>query len=175
MADPYLGELRIMPFGFAPQGWALCNGQLMGINTNPALFSLLGTTYGGDGTSNFALPNLQGCVPIGMGNGVKLGQQSGEYTHALTEAEMPRHTHVMQGKAATANTTIPSETASLAQGRSTGPGTPEVDIFGTGAPAASFFRDAITTNGLGEAHDNQQPYLAMSICIAIVGIFPSQT
>lgn len=109
-----------------------------------------------------------------MGNGVKLGQQLGEYTHALIEDEMPRHTHVMQGKAATADTTIPSESASLAQGRSTGPGTPDVGIFGTGAPATSFFHDAVTVNGAGEAHDNQQPYLAMSICIAIQGIFPSQ-
>lgn len=175
MADPYLGELRIMPFGFAPEGWALCNGQLLPISTNHALFSLLGTTYGGDGHQTFGLPNLQGRVPIGVGNGVKLGQQPGEYTHALIEDEMPRHTHVMQGKAATANTTIPDETASLAQGRSTGPGTPDVDIFGTGAPTVSFWRDAIATNGLGEAHDNSQPYLAMSICIAITGVFPSQS
>jgi microcystin-dependent protein len=174
MAAPYLGELRIMPFGFAPEGWALCNGQLMAIDTNPALFSLLGTTYGGDGHQTFGLPNLQGRVPIGTGNGVKLGQQLGDYTHALTEAEMPAHTHVMQGKAATATTAIPDESVSLAQGRSTGPGTPEVDIFGTGAAAVSFFRDAVTVNGSGEEHDNRQPYLAMSICIAIQGIFPSQ-
>ena len=174
MSDAYLGELRIMPFGFAPYGWALCNGQLLAISENEALFSLLRTTYGGDGVQTFGLPNLQGRVPIGIGNGVKLGQQLGEYTHALTEAEIPAHTHVMQGKAATATTALPSENASLAQGRSTGPGTPDVDIFGTGAPAVSFHPDAVTVNGAGEAHDNRQPYLAMSICIAIQGIFPSQ-
>src|SRR5262249_42028417 len=124
MTQPFLGELRIMPFGVVPNGWALCNGQLMAISSNPALFALLSTNSGGTGQTTFALPNLQGRVPVGVGNGIKLGQQLGEYTHALTEAEIPAHTHVMQGKAATATTALPSENASLAQGRSTGPGTP---------------------------------------------------
>ncbi len=174
MTSAYLGELRIMPFGFAPTGWALCNGQLMSIQANHALFSLIGTTYGGDGVTNFALPNLQGRVPIGMGNGFKLGQQPGAYTHRLSDAEMPAHTHVMQGKAATANSTIPGPTASLAQGRSTGTGMPQVDIFGTGAPTTSFSREATTMNGFNQDHDNRQPYLAVSVCIAIAGYFPSR-
>jgi microcystin-dependent protein len=171
---PFIGELRIMPFNVVPKGWALCNGQLMSVQANPALFSLLGNTYGGNGTSNFALPNLQGRVPIGTGNGLKLGQQPGTYSHRLTAAEMPAHTHVMQGKAATASTAIPGPNAALAQGRSTGTGTPQVDIFGTGAPAVTFSHEATTMNGFNQDHDNRQPYLAVSICIAIAGIFPSQ-
>jgi microcystin-dependent protein len=170
---PYLGELRIMPYNFAPKGWALCNGQLLSIQGNNALFSLIGTTYGGDGKTNFAVPNLQGRAPIGVGNGFKLGQQTGEYEHGLTVSEMPAHRHEMKGKAATASAATPGPNASLAQGRSSGTGTPNVDIFGTGTPTVSFAQDVTTLNGFNQPHDNTQPYLALSICIATQGVFPS--
>src|SRR6267143_2068745 len=107
MAEPFLSEIRIMSFGFPPTGWALCNGQLLPINQNQALFSLLGTTYGGNGQTNFALPNLQGRTPIHVGNGHVLGEQGGEQAHTLSIAEIPTHTHVANGSSANAATPIP--------------------------------------------------------------------
>src|SRR4051794_17925947 len=101
MSEPFLSEIRIMSFVFAPKGWALCNGQLLPINQNQALFSLLGTTYGGDGRVNFALPNLQGRVAVGAGNGVSLGQRAGEATHTLNISEMPAHVHPLNTDAVT--------------------------------------------------------------------------
>jgi microcystin-dependent protein len=175
MAAPFLGELRIMPFNnVVPYGWALCNGQVIAIDSNTSLFQLLGTTYGGDGVTTFGLPNLQGRVPIGMGNGFKVGQQVGEYFHMLTAAEMPAHTHTMLGTAQAGNASRPDSNASLAQGLSTGPGTPQVDVYGTGSPSESFSLEAISANGSSLPHDNQQPFLAVNVCIATVGIFPSQ-
>src|SRR5438270_3924507 len=105
MAEPFLSEIRIMSFGFPPKGWALCDGQLLPINQNQALFSLLGTTYGGDGRVNFGLPNLQGRIPIHMGNGHTLGEKGGETSHTLTQQEMAAHTHIMNASSspATAN------------------------------------------------------------------------
>src|SRR5437763_10623526 len=103
MAEPFLSEIRIFSFGFAPQGWALCNGQLLPINQNQALFSLLGTTYGGDGRVNFALPNLQSRVPIHMGSGHTLGERGGEQGHTLSIAEIPTHVHVLTASSANAN------------------------------------------------------------------------
>ncbi|MEK7829637.1 MAG: tail fiber protein, partial [Acidobacteriota bacterium] len=102
MAEPFLSEIRIMSFGFAPKGWALCNGQLLPINQNQALFSLLGTTYGGNGQTNFALPNLQGNTPIHVGSGHTLGERGGQQAHTLSIAELPTHTHVMNGSSANA-------------------------------------------------------------------------
>src|SRR5262245_25104976 len=108
MANPFLGEIKIMSFNFAPQGWALCNGALLPINQNQALFSLLGTTYGGNGSTNFALPNMQGRVPIMPGNGFVLGQTTGEYNHTIIMSEMPQHNHGMLGLAANANLAPPN-------------------------------------------------------------------
>src|SRR5438477_2291084 len=108
MAEPFLSEIRIFSFGFAPKGWALCNGQLLPINQNQALFSLLGTTYGGDGRVNFALPNLQGRVPIHMGSGHTLGEQAGEQSHTLSIAEIPIHVHVAQGVTEDGDLQIPT-------------------------------------------------------------------
>ena len=108
MADPFMSEIRIMSFVFAPKGWALCNGQLLPINQNQALFSLLGTTFGGDGRVNFALPNLQGRTPMHVGSGHTLGEQGGEQAHTLSIAELPTHTHVAQATSATGNASNPT-------------------------------------------------------------------
>src|SRR6266850_8110738 len=119
MAEPFLSEIRIMSFVFPPKGWALCNGQLLPINQNQALFSLLGTTYGGDGRVNFALPNLQGRVPIHMGDGHTLGERAGEEAHTLSIAELPAHTHTLKAASNPATTGTPDANAYLAREAST--------------------------------------------------------
>jgi microcystin-dependent protein len=179
-SSPFIGEIKIVAFNFPPKGWIFCNGQLLPINQNQALFSLLGTTYGGNGQTNFAVPNLQGRVPIMSGNGFTLGQQTGEYAHTLTIPEMPGHVHPMFGTAATANNATPGATAtpgvntSVAQGRAVATGQPQVTIFGTGAPNKIFASNAITPTGGSQPHTNQQPLLTLNFCIALTGIFPSQ-
>jgi microcystin-dependent protein len=175
MSTPFLGELRIMSFNFPPRGWAQCNGQLMGINQNQALFAVLGTTYGGDGRVNFGLPKLQGCVPVGQGNGHVLGETGGEYNHTLINSELTQHNHGMWGKNGAANMPLPDPTVSLAKGHSTATGQPEVNIFGTAAVNRTFAAGAITNAGGGQPHSNTQPYLCLNICIALQGIFPSQS
>jgi microcystin-dependent protein len=174
MTSPFLSEIKIMSFNFAPKGWALCNGQLLPINQNQALFALLGTTYGGDGRVNFALPNLQGSVPISMGNGFTLGQVGGEENHTLIVSEMAAHNHVMQGKAATANNSTPATGLALAEGRAAATGAPTVNIYGTGGASMTFAANAISSVGGSQPHTNQQPYLVLNFCIALQGIFPSQ-
>src|SRR5690242_13856373 len=151
MAEPFLSEIRIMSFGFAPKGWALCNGQLLPINQNQALFSLLGTTYGGDGRVNFALPNLQGRAPIHTGSGFTLGQQGGEQSHTLSIAELPTHTHVLQGTSNDASTGLPP-TALL------GKQAPANSYHGAGSFGAM---NAATLANVGgsQAHTNMQPFL----------------
>jgi microcystin-dependent protein len=176
MSEPFMSEIKIMSFGFAPKGWALCNGQLLPINQNQALFSLLGTTYGGDGRVNFGLPNLQGKVPIHMGNGYTLGETAGEYAHTLLPAEMPQHNHQMIAKAASELATgnaIPGTTKAVAQAISSATGHPTLQNFGTGGLQA-FDQRAIATAGGSQAHTNQQPFLVLNFCIALQGIFPSQ-
>ncbi len=175
MGTPFLGELRIMSFNFAPKGWAPCNGQLLPINQNQGLFSLLGTTYGGDGRVNFALPKLQGRVPMAWGGGYVMGETGGEYAHTLILPEMAQHNHIMWGKNGNATAPTPGPTVSVAKGHSTASGQPPVDIFGTGGSNRTFAPSAITNAGGGQAHSNTQPYLALNICIALQGIFPSQT
>lgn len=108
MTEPYLAEIRLMSFNFAPKGWALCNGQLLPINQNQALFALLGTTYGGNGQTNFALPNLQGCVPVHRGNGHTLGERAGESAHTVTLAELPAHSHPVRASSAAGNAVNPT-------------------------------------------------------------------
>jgi microcystin-dependent protein len=166
MAEPFLSEIRIMSFVFPPKGWALCNGQLLPINQNQALFSLLGTTYGGDGQVNFALPDLRGRVPIHTGSGHTLGERGGEQAHTLSIAELPQHTHVARASATAGDTPLPtSNVLSSAQGQ----------LYGAPANLTSLLPGTITNVGGSQAHLNMQPFLTLSFCIALQGIFPSPT
>lgn len=164
MAEPFLSEIRIMSFVFAPKGWALCNGQLLPINQNQALFSLLGTTFGGDGRVNFALPDLRGRTPIHVGSGHTLGERGGEQAHTLSIAELPEHTHVLNATSANATTAAPSgnvygKTLQLAY---SGP-----------TQLVAMAAGSVTSVGGSQAHLNMQPFLTLSFCIALQGIFPS--
>jgi microcystin-dependent protein len=166
MAEPFLGEIRIMSFNFPPKGWALCNGQLLPINQNQPLFALFGTTYGGDGRVNFALPNLQGQSPIHIGGGFSQGQTGGEQNHTLLSAEMPAHAHVAQGTTSNADQPIP-----------TGNLLGAANNMYTGANAGNLTPlDPTSISALGgsQAHQNMQPYLTLSFCVALQGIFPAQ-
>ena len=179
MSNPFLSEIRIMAFGTIPKGWAQCNGQLIGIQQNQALFALLGTTYGGNGTTNFALPNLQGKVPLHIGTGFIQGQTSGEYNHTLLTLEMPVHNHGMMAAKVVADLNggdVPGPTKALAEGITPkqGGGSNPVNIYGTGSLGLAFNAAAISKTGSSQAHPNIQPYLALNFCIAIVGVFPSR-
>lgn len=154
-----------MSFGFPPKGWALCNGQLLPINQNQGLFSLLGTTYGGDGRVNFALPNLQGRVPIHMGNGHTLGEIGGEQGHTLSIAEMPTHTHAQFGSSAAA-TTLATTSNVLAT---------NVNAYSPATNLVPLQPSSVTNIGGSQAHLNMQPFLTLNFSIALQGIFPSQT
>jgi microcystin-dependent protein len=164
MASPFLSEIRIMSFGFPPKGWALCDGQLLPINQNQALFSLLGTTYGGDGRVNFGLPNLQGRVPMHMGNGHTLGERGGEQAHTLNISELPAHNHVPVGSSNNASAASPA--GNLWATLSSGGYDPNA---GTSLNPAS-----ILPTGGSQAHNNMAPFLTLNFCIALQGIFPSQ-
>ena len=165
MAEPFLSEIRVFSFRFAPRGWALCNGQLLPINQNQALFSLLGTTYGGDGRVNFALPDLQGRVPIHVGNGHTLGERAGEQAHTLSIAEMPAHTHVAQGSAAAGTQNVPANNMVLSQRAA--------EIYRAPSNLAPMVAGTLTNAGGSQAHQNMQPFLTLNFCIALQGIFPS--
>jgi len=162
MAEPYLSEIRIMSFTFAPKGWALCNGQLLPINQNQALFSLLGTTYGGDGRVNFALPDLRARTPIHMSWSHRLGERAGEQGHTLNTPEAS-HGHVASTIAAGANRTDPAGNVFAASPAAT---------FGVAANTGMLASQVGNTGG-SQAHLNMQPFLALNFCIALVGIFPS--
>lgn len=165
MAEPFLSEIRIMSFNFPPKGWALCNGQLLPINQNQALFSLLGTTYGGDGRVNFALPNLQGRVPIHVGSGHSLGQNGGEQAHTLNSSELPTHTHVVNASSATATIDTPASNVTL--------GNAAVNLYRSPTSLAAMDVGIAGNNGGSQAHTNMQPFLALNFSIALQGIFPS--
>lgn len=164
MAEPFLSEVRIMSFVFAPKGWALCNGQLLPINQNQALFSLLGTTFGGDGRVNFALPDLRGRTPIHVGSGHTLGERGGEQAHTLSIAEIPTHTHVVRGVDAPADTNAPTNGTLLAQSN---------NVYGQALNLLAMAADEVGNVGGSQAHLNMQPFLVLSFCIALQGIFPS--
>ncbi len=165
MAEPFLSEIRIMSFGYAPKGWAMCNGQLLPINQNQALFSLLGTTFGGDGRVNFALPDVRGRTPIHVGGGHTLGEKGGEQAHTLSIAELPTHTHV-----ANANNVVPTAGAPSGRMLSQSSGS---NLYGTPSNLQVMAPNAIGNVGGSQAHLNMQPFLALTFCIALQGIFPS--
>jgi microcystin-dependent protein len=165
MAEPFLAEIRIMSFGYAPKGWAMCNGQLLPINQNQALFSLLGTTFGGDGRVNFALPDQRARVPIAVGSGHVLGEKGGAPAVTLSISQLPTHTHVVNANTAAQN----------------GVNNPVNNFLGGGnnvyAPPQSLTTmnpGTVTNTGGSQAHTNMQPFLALTFCIALQGIFPSQ-
>lgn len=168
MAEPFLSEIRIMSFVFPPKGWALCNGQLLPINQNQGLFSLLGTTFGGDGRVNFALPDLRGRTPIHVGSGHTLGERGGEQAHTLSIAELPEHLHVFNATTAQATTSTSASNVMLAQ--STG-----ANLYGTASNLVAMSPGAVANVGGSQAHLNMQPFLTLSFCIALQGIFPSPT
>ena len=165
MSDPFIGEVKLISFNFPPKGWAFCNGQLLQINQNQALFSILGTMYGGDGRTTFALPNLQSRIPLHQGQGFTVGQRGGEVAHTLTVNEMPTHTH-----------------PGAAQSTASNPGfSPAGAIWATAgnaafapAPNTTMNPAAVTNTGGSQPHQNQPPYLVLNFVIALVGIFPSR-
>lgn len=167
MAEPFLSEIRIFSFVFAPKGWALCNGQLMPINQNQALFSLLGTTFGGDGRVNFALPDLKGRTPIHVGSGHTLGERGGEQAHTLSISEIPTHTHVAQAVNATAGTADPTGAFLAEPSSAVGP------VYGPATGLVALNPGSVTSVGGSQAHLNMQPFLTLSFGIALQGIFPS--
>lgn len=163
MAEPFLSEIRLMSFNFAPKGWALCNGQLLPINQNQALFALLGTAFGGDGQVNFALPDLRGKVPIHVGNGHTLGERAGETAHTLTMGEMPQHTH---------GVSFPNAATTVALPPGNLPGQ-AANLYAPPSALTAVAPGSVTNYGGSQAHTNMQPYLALTFCIALQGIFPS--
>jgi microcystin-dependent protein len=164
MSEPFLSEIRIMSFNYAPKGWAMCNGQFLPINQNQALFSLLGTTYGGNGQTTFALPDFRARAPIHEGQGFTLGQAGGENAHTVTMSEMAQHIHFMSGSSSNGDTVIPV-------GSVLGAGT---GVYAGASNMAALAPDSVTNLGGSQAHENRQPFLALTFCIALIGIFPSQ-
>lgn len=171
MSDPFVAEIRIFPFNFAPRGWAFCDGQLMPISQNTALFSLLGTMYGGDGKSTFALPNFQGSAPMfwGQGPGLSLydqGQTGGSETVTLLESELPAHAHQASGAAGSGPTSPTNSTWGTGVGRTPPP------VYVDGNPNVSMAPATLTFAGGSLPHNNMQPYLTLNFCIAMQGVYP---
>ena len=164
MADPFLGEIRLTSFNFAPKGWAMCNGQFLPINQNQPLFSLLGTTYGGNGQTTFALPDLRGRVAMHRGSGFTQGQAGGETAHTLTASELPQHIHFAAGSSGDADTPVPvgGRLASFNNG------------YSAAANVVTLAPATVTNTGGSQAHQNMAPFLTLTYVIALVGIFPSQ-
>ncbi len=163
MAEPFLSEIRIMSFSYPPKGWAWCNGQLLPINQNQALFALLGTTFGGNGQTNFALPDLRARAPIHAGAGHTLGEKGGEASHTVTPAELPGHTHVLSGTNENGAAANPSGAVLAAAN----------NVYHAPTNAVTMSPGSVTNAGGSQPHDNMQPSLTLSFCIALQGIFPS--
>jgi microcystin-dependent protein len=165
MAEPFLSEIRIMTFNFAPKGWAFCNGQILPINQNQALFALIGTIYGGDGRVTFALPDLRARVPIHMGSGHTLGERAGEPAHTVSLTELPAHTHAAMASSTVGDAVNPTNAALAAAS----------NVYRAADNLTPLNAASVTSVGGSQAHENRQPFLALSFCIALQGIFPSQT
>ena len=165
MSEPFLGEIKIISWNFPPKGWTFCNGQLLPINQNQALFSILGTTYGGDGRTTFGLPNLQGRMPVHVGNGIVLGELGGETAHTLNISELPAHNHTPVG-----NSSAPTAPG---PGGNVWAGNPN-NLYSNAQPNASMNPACILPTGGNQPHENMSPYLVLNFIIALQGIFPSQ-
>jgi microcystin-dependent protein len=184
MTDQYLGEVRVVAFEFAPQGWALCSGQVLQIRDNEALFSLLGTQYGGDGFSTYALPDLQGRVPVSFGQALSgsvysMGDKGGEETHTLTTNEYPAHVHPLAGDGSTpasSNFAQPfgANLGQVAAAQTPGPAIP-FSFYSDGAANTQLDSRGLANNSGGQSHANLQPYLVMNFIIATTGIFPARS
>jgi microcystin-dependent protein len=171
MSTPFLGELKIISWNFAPKGWALCNGQFLPINQNQALFSILGTTFGGNGQTTFALPDLRGRVPIHQGQGWQIGQAAGEEVHTLTQSEMPQHIHFLEGSSLVGSAVNPRPQNSSGTLFAQDPG----NCYTSNVQSLTALNTGSVSNyGGSQPHENRQPYLVLNIIIALQGIFPSR-
>ena len=169
MSEPFLAEIRIVGFNFAPRGWAFCDGQILPINQNQSLYSLLGTTYGGDGRTTFALPDLRSRTPIHRGSGYQLGQKGGAETVTLTAAQIAAHTHTAKASSTAGNEITPTGRVLSAVGA------PDLAYRDPAAATQTALRSGTVTNaGGGQAHNNMQPYLTLGFVIALRGLFPSR-
>jgi microcystin-dependent protein len=176
MSNPFLGEIRIFAGNFAPTGWALCNGQLMSISQNTALFSLLGTTYGGDGKSNFALPNLQGCIPMQPGQGPGLsshvpGESGGSPTVTLIQSQMPAHSHTAKCDSGAGSLASPANGVWAASGAGRTP----PPYYSNATPTAQMSPNVLSSTGGSQPHNNMAPYLGLTFIIALQGIYPPRS
>ena len=167
MSSPFIGEIRMFAGNFAPAGWAFCNGALIPISENDALFNLIGTTYGGDGQSTFALPNLQSRVPVHVGPGFALGQSGGTESVTLTTSQIPAHSHVPQAFATGGNQNSPANGVWALSASGT--------LYGDTAPSSPFAPTAIGSSGTSQPHANMIPFLGVNFILSLFGIFPSQT
>lgn len=168
MSEPFLSEIKVVSFNFPPKGWALCNGQFLPINQNQALFALLGTTYGGNGQTTFALPDLRGRVPIHVGSGFTLGEKAGQEAHTITSQETPQHQHFFNAVTAQATTNTPTNALMLAAS------TPAFLYASSASNTTAMAPAAVTNVGGSQPHQNMAPYLVLNFIIALQGIFPSQ-
>lgn len=167
MAEPFLGEIQIFGFNWPPRGWALCDGQVMPINQNQSLYSLLGTTYGGDGRTTFALPDLRSRVPVHRGDGHSLGSKTGAESVALTLSQLPNHTHALHASTTAGDTKLPVQNVSAASTNG------NLNLYSS-TTDTTMAADAVAPVGNGQAHENMQPFLTVSFCIALQGLFPSR-
>jgi len=179
MSEPFLSEIKLVSFNFPPKGWALCNGQLLPINQNQALFSLLGTTYGGNGQTNFALPNLRGRVPIHMGNGHTLGEAAGSTSVTVNTQQLPTHTHTLSAR----NDVVLPDAGpqdptgnfyAQAQVALQGGNTASVSLYADPSNLTTLNPQAVSNVGGSQPHNNMMPYLTLNFIIALQGIFPSR-
>jgi len=167
MSDPFIGEIKLIAFNYPPKGWAFCNGQLLPINQNQPLFALLGTMYGGNGQTNFALPDLRGKLPIHVGSGFTQGQTGGEYAHTLTSSEMPQHLHLVNAVATAPTGSVPGTGVLLSNSTGT-------SAYGPAGGLTQMASDIVSNIGGSQPHSNNQPFLVLNFVIALVGIFPSR-